>query len=181
MSNDHPSPWSLAGHQQGWPPAPGQAPPSQGYAPEPPPAPPQLAPFVAPHPIEVRLLGHVGAGRGLAVTGVVLGAAALLAALLALLVALFAFGVGADPGPGTYGLRGTLAPVKGVVAGTALADEVSRKITEDGGVPEGLACPVEVKVAQDVTAVCHGTDYGDPATFVVFFEDARGAYTLLEV
>lgn len=181
MSNDHPSPWSLAGHQQGWPPAPGQVPQPPAHAPEPLAAPPQLAPYLAPRPIEVRLLGHAGAGRGLALTGVVLGAVALLAALLALLVAVFAFGVGGDPGPGTYGLRGTLVPVKGVVAGSALADELSRKVTEDGGAPEGLTCPGEVKVAQDVTAVCHGTDYGDPATFVVFFEDDRGAYTLLEV
>lgn len=175
-----PSPWSAAGHQQGWAPqSPSPAPPS--YAPEPAPLPPALEPYVAPRPIEVRLLGQPAPGRGLAVTGVVLGGLALLGALVALVAALSAFAFSGDPVGSTYGLRGTLAPAKGTVAGPALAAEVTRKITEDGGEPAGLTCPGTVKVAQDVTAVCHGTDFGGPATFVVFFEDAGGAYTLLEV
>ena len=178
MSNDHPSPWSTPGHQQGWPPQ------QPSYAPEPSPPPtPAPSSFVAQAagaPLEVRLLSQPGASRGLATAGVVLGGVALLAALLALLVAVFGFAAGGDPG-GPYGIRGTLAPVKGGLSGPALADEVTRKITEDGGEPADLSCPKAVTVAQDVTAVCHGSDFGDPATFVVFFEDDRGAYTLLEV
>ena len=176
MPDDHPSPWSMAaGRHPGWAPPP-------SYAPEPPRLPAYGEPgpaFVAPRPIEVRLLGQVGAGRGLAITGVVLGGLALLVALIAVAAALLA-GVGGDAG-GSYGLRGTVSPVKGSLTGAALAQEVSRKVAEDGGAPEDLVCPGTVQVAQDVTAVCHGSDYGDPATFVVFFEDDRGAYTLLEV
>ena len=179
MSNDHPSPWSLAGHQQGWAPAP----PPAAYLAEPPPVPvpPQLAPYVAPRPIEVRLLGQAGSSRGLAVTGVVLGALALVGSLLAVVLAFGAFAFGEDSGGGPYGIRGTVAPTKGAVTGSALAAEVTRKIVEDGGEPDDLVCPQTAKVAQEVTVVCHGTDYGGPATFVVFFEDAKGAYTLLEV
>ena len=172
MSHDHPSPWSPSG-QQGWPPAPQPAP---TWAPEPPLL---TAPVVAP-PIEVRLTGQPGQGRGLAIAGVVLGGLGLLAGGMALVVAL-AVGFMGDPGGGSYGIRGSVSPTAGTLTGTVLADEVSRRIADDGGEPEDVTCPATVKVAQDVTAVCHGTDYGDDATFVVFFEDDRGAFTLLEV
>jgi len=177
VSHDHPSPWSPSGHQQGWPPAP-QPVPQPTYAPQPPPQ-PLVAPAAAP-PIEVRLTGQSGQGRGLAITGVVLGGLGLLAGGVALVAAL-ALGFLGGPGPGTYGLRGTVSPNDGALTGTVLADEVSRTITDDGGEPEDVTCPATVKVAQDVTAVCHGTDYGDDVTFVVFFEDAQGRYTLLEI
>lgn len=172
MSHDHPSPWSPSG-QQGWPPA-----PQPTYAPEPPPQ-PFTAPVAAP-PIEVRLTGQPSSGRGLAITGVVLGGLGLVAGGMALVVAL-ALGFMGDPGGGSYGIRGSVTPTGGTLTGTVLADEVSRRITDDGGAPEDVTCPATVKVAQDVTAVCHGKDYGDDATFVVFFEDDRGAFTLLEV
>jgi len=135
---------------------------------------------VAAAPIEVRLTGQPAPGRGLAITGVVLGGLGLLAGGMALVVAL-ALGFMGDPGGGSYGIRGTVSPTGGALTGSALADEVSRRITDDGGAPEDVTCPATVRVAQDVTAVCHGTDYGDDATFVVFFEDDRGAFTLLEV
>ena len=175
MSHDHPSPWSPSANQQqqqGWPPA-----PQPIWAPEPPR--PLVAPVAAP-PIEVRLTGQPGQGRGLAITGVVLGGLGLVAGGMALVVAL-ALGFMGDPGGGSYGIRGTVSPTGGAVTGTVLADEVSRRISDDGGEPDDVTCPATVKVAQDVTAVCHGTDYGDDATFVVFFEDDRGAFTLLEV
>ncbi len=137
-------------------------------------------------PIEVRVAAPAPAGRGLAITGVVLGGLALLGMLLVgLLVVAFAFvGAGEDEGGScTYApVRGTIAPVTGnALTGTALAAEVTSKITDDCGEPEGVACPATAKVAKDVTTVCHGTDYGEDSAFVVFFEDDLGSYTLLEI
>jgi hypothetical protein len=176
VSYDHPSPWSPSANQhqqQGWPPA-----PQPGYAPEPPQ--PLVAPVAAP-PLEVRLTGQPAQGRGLAIAGVVLGGLGLVAGGTALVVALVLGLMGGPGGGAYYGLRGTVSPVGGALTGTVLAAEVSRTVSDDGGEPDDVTCPATVKVAQDVTAVCHGTDYGDDAAFVVFFEDDRGAFTLLEV
>lgn len=136
-------------------------------------------------PLEVRVVAPRGDGHRLAVIGVVLGGTALLGVLL--LVA-FAFVVsflgpgGAGGGAGYGPMRGTLAPVAGsAVSGQALADEVTRQVRDDGGYPEGVSCPATARVAQDVTTVCHGTDDGLESSFVVFFEDDTGAYTLLEI
>lgn len=143
-------------------------------------------PPYGPAPIEVRVEVPVPAGRGLAITGVVLGGLALLAmVLVGLFVVALAF-VGLDDGVSNscgYGpVRGTIAPDKGTaLAGAALAAEVTTKVTDDCGEPESIVCPATEKVAQDVTTVCHGTDLGEDATFVVFFEDASGDYTLLEI
>ena len=144
------------------------------------------APVYAGPPIEVRVSAPAAPGRGLAVTGVVLGGLALLGVVVIGFFALFAV-VGSfidDPGGGGgYGpLRGTIAPVTGsALTGPALADEVTKQVLNDGGSPEGLTCPATAKVAQDVTTVCHGMDDGVDSAFVVFFEDGLGSYTLLEV
>lgn len=122
-------------------------------------------------------------------TGTVLGAAALFVAVLALLgVGVLAlvggvlFGGGFDDG-GSWGpTRGTLAPpAGGAVKGETLADEVSRQVRDEGGDPEDITCPGTSRVQQDVTTVCHGQIDGDDYAFVVFFENERGAYTLLEI
>jgi hypothetical protein len=183
VPEDHWSPWSRpepASPHLGWastasyPPA-----PVASYPATPTPVLPQGG-YPVP-PVQVHLTTPAGPGRGLAVAAVVLAGLALLVALLALAVG----GVAALAGDssGGYGqLRGTITPAKGgALTGSALAKEVATKVSEDGGEPEGITCPATAKVAQDVTTVCHGSDYGENSTFVVFFEDGKGAYTLLEI
>ena len=121
-------------------------------------------------------------GRGLAVAGVLLGGPALLGMLL-MALALFVFvGWDDDQGGGGYGpMRGTIAPAGHALTGQALADEVASTVRDDGSKPEAITCPATPKLAQDVTTVCHGTDFGEDSAFVVFFEDATGDYTLLEL
>ena len=183
--HDHRSPW--ARHDLGVDPyaVPREA---AGYATEPVPATAPLQPYGAPSPfpaapIEVRVVGGATPGRGLAIAGVVLGGLALLGVLLLGVFALVVTFAGDEGGGGYYGpMRGTVAPVKGSpLTGSALAEEVTRKVRDDGGLPEGVSCPATLKVAQDVTTVCHGTDDGEDSSFVVFFEDAQGDYTLLEI
>jgi len=130
-------------------------------------------------PVQVHVT-TAAAPRGLAVAGVILAALALVLAIVALAVGGFST-FGGDPGGG-YGLRGTITPTSGkALSGSALAAEVAAKVTEDGGEPAGITCPATAAVAQDVTTVCHGSDYGESSTFVVFFEDDKGSYTLLEI
>jgi hypothetical protein len=143
-------------------------------------------PAYGPTPIEVRLQVPPTSARGMAVAGVVLGGLALLGVLLlgVFAVVVTFFGPFDDGGGGGgYGpMRGTVASVKGSpLSGQTLADEVTRRVRDDGGYPEGISCPGTVEVAQDVTTVCHGTDDGEDSSFVVFFEDASGVYTLLEI
>jgi len=117
---------------------------------------------------------------GPAVVSVVLAGLALILALVALAVGASSASA-SDPGGG-YGLRGIITPMNGrALTGPALAAEIVTTVSEDGGEPEGMTCPTTAKVAQDVTTVCHGSDYGASSTFVVFFEHDRGAYTLLEI
>lgn len=179
MPDDRPSPWSMP--HAGWS-APGYGSAPTGPTPTEYRAAPAYPAYVGP-PIEVRVAAVPAPGRGLAVVAVVLASLALLGVLL-LGVGLAGFaGLTDDGGGGGYGpLRGTIAPTTGTrLAGQALADEVSAKIRDDGGEPEGITCPDTAKVAQDVTTVCHGSDLGEDSAFVVFFEDAKGSYTLLEV
>lgn len=177
MPDDRPSPWSTPTDQpaHAWVPsgsyAPAAAAPAPAYA--------VAAPVPVPAPIEVRLSTPPSRGRSLALAGLAAGGLALLVALGTLVVVLVTI-VGPGGGGG-YGLRGTVVPERGAVSGPALAEEIVAKIAEDGGEAEDVTCSSSVKVAQDVTAVCHGTDFGSRATFVVFFEDERGAYTLLEL
>lgn len=185
MPDDHPSPWSRPGpatpHPGGTAAAPAASYPPAAAAPYPA-APTSVLPQVgygAP-PVQVNLTTPAGPGRGLAVAGVALAGIALVVALLALVVGGVSAFAGA-PGGG-YGLRGTIAPGKGsALTGPALAEEVATTVTQDGGDPEGITCPATARVAQDVTTVCHGFDFGENSTFVVFFEDDEGAYTLLEI
>jgi hypothetical protein len=115
------------------------------------------------------------------VAGVVLAGLALLVALLALLVGGVS-AVAGDAGGGYGPMRGTIASDSGRgLTGPALAAEVVSKVSEDGGEPEGISCPRTTRVAQDVTTICHGFDFGAASTFVVFFEDDQGAYTVLEI
>nr|WP_269778579.1 DUF4333 domain-containing protein [Microlunatus antarcticus] len=65
--------------------------------------------------------------------------------------------------------------------GPALAAEIARQVRDEGGDPENVTCPATAQVAQDVTTVCHGDVDGDEYAFVVFFEDAKGDYTLLPI
>lgn len=164
----------------GWPGSvghPGQHPqPGVGFTPYGP------APAHTQAPVDVRVVAAPAGGRGLALVGAVLGGAALLGVLL-LGVALVAFVALSETGGSGWGpTQGTVAPSAGrSLDGPTLAAEISRQVTDEGGDPEGITCPATVKVAQDVTTVCHGEVDGDEWAFVVFFEDAEGRYTLLEV
>jgi hypothetical protein len=185
VPEDHSSPWSRpepATSHPGWPTtAPGVA-----YAPAAAPPPAAAPTSVLPQagygvpPVQVNLTAPAGPGRGLAVVAVILGAMALVVAVVALVVGgMSALGGGAGGG---YGLRGTIAPAKGsAVTGPALAAEIATRVTQDGGDPEGITCPATAKVTRDVTTICHGLDWGLDTTFVVFFEDETGSYTLLEI
>lgn len=191
VTDDRPSPWSThapTDPHPGWsaPPSYGGAPGAYGAGRPLEPYGPIAAPAYAGPPIEVTVAAPPAGGRGLAVTGVVLGGLALLGVLLLVVVVVVFTFVGFDDesGGGGYAgpMRGTIAPATGsALTGTELAAEVTRKVTDDGGEPEGITCPATAKVAQDVTTVCHGTDYGMDSAFVVFFEDAKGSYTLLEI
>jgi len=121
-------------------------------------------------------------GRGLALAGVVLGGLALFGVLL-LGIAFAAFvGLGGPGGSGYGPTQGTVAPSAGrSLDGPVLAAELERQVSDEGGDPDGITCPATAEVAQDVTTVCHGQVDGDEWAFVVFFEDATGRYTLLEV
>ena len=125
------------------------------------------------------------AGRRLAMTGVVLGGLALLGVLLLGLYALTSTFLGSDDGSGSGGYeptRGTIGPSSGAgLGGAELAGEISRQVRDEGGDPEGVTCPDTAEVAQDVTTVCHGDVDGAEYAFVVFFEDAKGDYTLLAI
>lgn len=154
---------------------PGHPAPLTPYGPYGPPAP------TSPAPVDVRVVGAATGTRGLALAGVVLGGAALLGVLLLGVLGLV---TSLDPGgSGSWGpTRGTVAPSSGSsLDGASLAAEIERRITDEGGAPEGITCPSTPKVAQDVTTVCHGDVDGDEWAFVVFFEDTEGRYTLLEV
>jgi hypothetical protein len=177
VPEDRQSPWSRPGPAS--PDLSGMSPTSY------PPAPYAAAPALsqagsAVPPVQVHVTAAAAPRGGLAVVGIVLAGLALVLALVALVVGAF-LALASDPGGG-YGLRGTITPMNGrALTGPALAAEIATKVSEDGGEPEGITCPATAKVAQDVTTVCHGSDYGTSSTFVVFFEDARGAYTLLEI
>lgn len=196
MPDDDPSPWST--HAPTQPPAhPGAYVPdtwsaASAYGPSHP-AQTALNPYGPPHPahayagppLEVRVATPPAAGRGLSYLGVVLGGLALLGVLLTV-VFLFASSAvdDLDGGGGHYApMRGSVAPAAGGTAltGDALASRVTQTVRDDGGYPEGITCPATPTVAQDVTTVCHGRDDGVESAFVVFFEDAGGSYTLLEL
>jgi len=144
------------------------------YGPYGPPAP------TSPAPVDVRVVGAAD-GRRLAIAGVALAGVALLGVLL---LAVFVLATSPDPGgSGGWGpTRGTVAPSSGSsLDGPSLAAEIERQVTDEGGAPEGITCPSTPKGAQDVTTVCHGDVDGEEWAFVVFFEDAEGRYTLLEI
>ena len=175
--DDHP-PWAGAPTQPyagwtGYAEQPEQPAPLSPYGPYGPPAP------ATPAPVDVRVVGGPAGVRGLAVAGIATGGVALLGVLLLAVFVLVTSGSG-DPG-GWGPVRGTVTPVSGSLDGPTLAAEIARQITDEGGDPEGITCPSTPKVAQDVTTVCHGDVDGDEWAFVVFFEDAEGRYTLLEL
>lgn len=139
-------------------------------------------PVPPPAPVEVQVV--TPATRGLALAGVVLGGLALLGVLLLTVLGLATYlGLDGSGGSGGWGpTRGTVAPSSSsALDGPALAAEIERRVSDDGGDPDGIVCPATPRVAQDVTTVCHGDVDGDEWAFVVFFEDAQGRYTLLEV
>ncbi|GAB2596666.1 DUF4333 domain-containing protein [Microlunatus antarcticus] len=144
-----------------------------------------LPPAYTPSPTGVPQPGPAPDGRRLAITGVVLGGLALLGVLLLGVYALTSTFVGSDDGDGSGGstpIRGTIAPSAGAgLDGPALAAEIARQVRDEGGDPENVTCPATAQVAQDVTTVCHGDVDGDEYAFVVFFEDAKGDYTLLPI
>ncbi|MGI3784789.1 MAG: DUF4333 domain-containing protein [Janthinobacterium lividum] len=145
-----------------------------------------LPPAYGPPPVEVRQEAPAPAGRRLAITGVVLGGLALLGVLLLAAFALATTFLGPlDDGSGSGGwtpTRGTIGPSAGAgLDGAELAGEIERQVRDEGGDPEDVRCPATAEIAQDVTTVCHGDVDGDEYAFVVFFEDATGDYTLLEI
>ena len=78
--------------------------------------------------------------------------------------------------------QGTVTPSAGrSLDGPTLAAEIERQVSDEGGDPQGVTCPITPEVAQDVTTGCHGQVDGDEWAFAVLFEDAAGRYTLLEV
>ena len=167
-------------------PGPSYAAQPPGHGPADPYRPPPAAPWppAQPYPPVTVIAQAPGA------TGTVLAAAALFVGVLALLgVGVLAlvggvmFGGDLEDGGGGWGpTRGTLAPpAGGPLEGKTLAEEVGRQVRNEGGDPEDITCPGTSRVQQDVTTVCHGQIDGDDYAFVVFFEDERGAYTLLEI
>ena len=161
------------GHPPG---PPGYGPSSPpGYGPPAYPAPVSAPPGYAPAPASpVRTSGLVVAAFVLATT-----------ALLGMLgMVVWLVGSGGDLGGGDDGstspLRGTVpVAVSGAVSGPALAEEVRRRIREDGGDPTQLSCPDTARVAQGITTVCHGVIDSEDWNLAVFFESAAGAYSLL--
>ena len=196
MLDDDPSPWST--HAPTQPPVhPGAyAPDAWSAAPTYGPSHPaqtSLNPYGTPHPahayagppLEVQVATPPPAvGRGLSYVGVVLGGLALLGVLLTVVFLFASSGIDDLDGGGDYPpMRGSIAPAAGgtAITGNVLASRVTQTVRDDGGYPEGITCPATPTVAQDVTTVCHGRDDGVESAFVVFFEDAKGNYTLLEL
>lgn len=160
--------------------------PAHAYLPSGPAPAAYAPPAYVPPPVGAGPETPAPAGRRLAVTGVVLGGLALLGVVLLGVFALTSTFLGSpDDGSGSGGwepTRGTIGPNAGAgLGGAELAGEIGRQVRDQGGDPEGLLCPATPKVAQDVTTVCHGDVDGDEYAFVVFFEDAAGTYTLLEI
>lgn len=112
---------------------------------------------------------------GLAVTSLVLAAAALLGVLG--IIAWLAAAGGSAGAP----LTGQVAVRSGTLPGGDLAAAVQQRIRDDGGNPWRISCPDTAAVSQNVTTVCHGRIDGEDWAIIVFFEDTSGSYTLLPV
>jgi hypothetical protein len=141
-------------------------------------------PYDARHPVPYPVQQTAPkAGRGLAITSLVLSAVALLGVLV---VAALVLITGASAGPGTAGpgtggpLTGQLsrAPSGDALPGATLATDVSHRITSDGGDVTRMDCPATARVAQGVVTVCHGAISGSDYAVVVYFEDRDGRFTL---
>ena len=134
----------------------------------------------SPAPVDVRVVGAATGTRGLALAGVAMGGVALLGVLLlAVFVGVTLLGPDGSAAGGNPRHRRAFV---GQQPGRTVARRRDRAPGHRrGGVPEGISCPSTPKVAQDVTTVCHGDVDGEEWAFVVFFEDAEGHYTLLEV
>lgn len=89
-------------------------------------------------------------------------------------------GVPSDFGPPPAPLTGQLSEVPNgrQVAAADLTAEIRERLEEDGWLVEDMRCPQVTGLAQGTVSVCHSTmDDGEWAV-IVFFEDAKGTYTL---
>ena len=124
--------------------------------------------------------------------GLVLGIISLIASGLALLgvIGLATWVLAGQPGalpagfPSDFGpppapLTGQLQVAAGGQASAAdLTEEIRERLEEDGWLVEDMQCPQVSGVGQGTVSVCHSTmDDGEWAV-IVFFEDAKGTYTL---
>jgi hypothetical protein len=122
---------------------------------------------------------NAGAGRGLAITAVVLSALALLGVLaVALLVLVLAGTTDEDVAYGPLTGQLPASTDGGLVPGDTLAAAVSDRITQDGGDVSRMDCPETPKVGQGIVTVCHGVISLSDYAVVVYFEDKDGRFTL---
>lgn len=119
------------------------------------------------------------AGRGLAITALVLSAVALLGVLAVAVGLMFAMAP-ADDGFSSGPLTGQLSTSThgGGVTGDTLAEAVGDRITQDGGDVSRMDCPETPKVGQGIVTVCHGVISMSDWAVVVYFEDEEGRFTL---
>jgi hypothetical protein len=84
-------------------------------------------------------------------------------------------------GPPPAPLTGQLpsAPNGRQVSSEDLTDEIAQRLEDDGWVVAELACPQVTGLGPGTVSVCHGTmDDDSEWAVLVFFEDAKGTYTL---
>lgn len=64
------------------------------------------------------------------------------------------------------------------VSSEDLTDEITQRLVDDGWYVEDMRCPQVTGVGPGTVSVCHGTMDDSEWAVIVFFEDARGSYTL---
>jgi hypothetical protein len=119
----------------------------------------------------------------------VLGVISLIASGLALLgvIGLFAWSfsppLGLPPedfGPAPAPLTGQLPAVPNgrQVPAEDLTDAITKRLEVDGWDVGSMRCPQVTGLGQGTVSVCHATMDGSDWAVIVFFEDAKGTYTL---
>ena len=131
------------------------------------------------YPAPAPPVPNTGGGRGLAITGVVLSALALLGVVAVFFLVVATMGP-PDEDVSTGPLTGQLPASTGGarVTGDTLATAVSARITQDGGDVSRMDCPETPKVGQGIVTVCHGVISSWDYAVIVYFEDTDGRFTL---
>ncbi|WP_020574133.1 hypothetical protein [Actinopolymorpha alba] len=144
--------------------------------------PPDWSAFPGPHPPP----RDRGAGPGMAVASLVMSIAALVGVIVIGVFVLFTDPYLVPPDEdyadveSAAPLRGMVPepPTDGLIRGTDLTRVVTDLVEEDWDETATLRCPDTEKVNQGVVTLCHGTIGGDEWAVIVYFEDARGRFTL---